>query len=161
MARTPRPGYLCAGAAVFLDRLVPGLVGSQSGGTVKMGLVVVVDFDLEELVGLLEVLDFLVGQERHQAPLESAEKSFDFAFGLRRGGDAVVDAQSGECALELGQRIQAVLSGGVTKEAQAIGVKAGWATVCFEGRAQETKMAPGRVGSEAAGDDFAGVVIRR
>jgi len=146
-------------AAVFLERLVPGLIGSQPGGTVKVGLVVVVDFSLEELIGLLEVLDFIVGQERHQAPLEGAEKSFDFAFGLRRGGDAVVDAQGAERSLELGQSVQAVLSGGVAKEAQASGVKAGRATMCFECWAQETKVAPSRVGSEAAGDDFAGVVI--
>ena len=119
-----------------------------------------VDLSLEKLIGLLEVLDFLVGQERHQASLEGAEKPFDFAFGLRRGGDAVVDAQSGKRTLELGEGIQTVLSGGVAKEAQTIGVKAGRATVCFEGRAQEARVAPGRIRIEAAGDDFAGVVIR-
>ncbi len=126
-----------------------------------MGLVVVVDLGLQEVVGVIMILDFLEGQETNQAPLKRAEESFNFAFGLRRGSDAVIDAQGAECALELGLSVQSVLGGGMSKEAQAVGIEAGWAAVLFERRAQQAEMTPGGVLVKTAGHDFAGVVIGR
>ena len=121
-------------ATVFLESFIPGFIGSQAGRTVAMGLIVVLDFILEELVGVIGVLDFIVGQQGDQTPLKGAKESFDFAFGLRRRSDAMINAQGGEGALKLAQGIQTILSRSVPKEAQAIGVEISRATVFFECR---------------------------
>ena len=58
-----------------------------------MVLVVILYFLLQQLIGVVVVAHFLVGEERDQAFLECAKEPFDFAFGLGRGSDAMVDAQ--------------------------------------------------------------------
>ena len=55
--------------------------------------------------------------------LEGAKAAFDFAFGLRAGGDQMGDAQGGEGALELGAGIPAIGGGLMAEQGQAIGVK--------------------------------------
>lgn len=50
-------------------------------------LVIVVNFGLEELIGLVGILNLFVGKEGDQAFLQSAEEAFDFAFCLRGRGD--------------------------------------------------------------------------
>lgn len=126
-----------------------------------MGSVVVVNLALQEVVGVIVVLDFLKGQEVHQAPLEGAEESLDFALGLRRGGHTVIDAQGREGPLKLGVCVQAVLGRSVAKEAQTVGIETGWAAVLFKSRAQQAEMARGGVLIKAARHDFAGGIIGR
>lgn len=101
----------------FFECFVPGLVGRQARGAVEMGLVIVGDFGFQQLVGVVVVLDFLVGKERDDALLKRAEKTFDFAFGLRGWSHAMIDAKSRQSALKLAGCIQTVLRGGVAEEA--------------------------------------------
>lgn len=65
-----------------MEGLFPGLVRCQTGGAVEMSLVVVVDFTLEQLIGLIHIPDFFVSQESDQAFLECAKEPFDLALGL-------------------------------------------------------------------------------
>ena len=126
-----------------------------------VGLIVVLYFTLEEVIGLIVICDFFEGQQTDQAPLESAEESLDFTFCLRRRSHAVVDPQSAESPLELGKGVQSVLGRGVAKEAQTVGIETGRAVVLFEGGTQQTEMAPSGIDIKAAGHDFARVVISR
>ena len=69
-------------ATVLLKSFFPSLIGSQPGRTMDMRLVVVLDLGLEQFIGVGVTLYFLKGKQTHQALLQSAEESLDFAFGL-------------------------------------------------------------------------------
>jgi hypothetical protein len=120
-----------------------------------MVLVVVVNLALEQFIGWVNVPDFLIPQEGHQASLERTEEPFDFALGLRRGGHAMIDAQGAQRALELGHSVQAVMSRSMAKEAQPIGIEAGWTAEPLEGGAQVAEVAPGGVDIKAASHNLA------
>jgi len=102
--------------ALLAQGFVPGLFGSEAGGAVLVEAIVASDFGSQELVGLIESLNFFVGKERDQAFLQGAKESFNFAFGLGRRCDAMVDAQGGQGALELAGGIQSVGARSVAEE---------------------------------------------
>ena len=75
-----------------------------------------VELGLEEGVGVFVVGDFFESQEADEAFLEGIETAFDFAFGGRIGCDAVIGAQGGEGALELGMGVEPISGGAMAKE---------------------------------------------
>ena len=144
----------------FLEGFVPSLIGGQAGGAADPLVIVPMDLELEQLVGLRIVLDAFIGQEGDQTFLKGVEAALDLAFGLSVRGDAVGHAQGGESALELGVGVEAVGRRAVAKEGQTVGVEGGRRAVLFEGRTQMMEVAPGGVaGHEGAGEDFTGVIV--
>ena len=121
---------------LFGQGFLPGLVGSELGGTAAGFVIVPMDLGLEEEIGGRIIGDFLIGQKGDQPFLEDLEAAFNFAFGLGIGGDPVVDAHGGEGPLELGMGVQPVCWGVVTEEGKAIGVKTGGKAELFEQAAQ-------------------------
>ena len=115
----------------------------EAGGAMFVLSIVLSDLGGQELIGVLMSLDFFIGKESHQALLQGAKESFDFAFSLRGRGDPMIDADRGQGALELGEGIQAVGRGGVAEKAQAIGIEVGWAAVAFKTGPQEAEVTPG------------------
>ena len=88
------------------------------------------------------------------------EAAFDFAFGLRVRGHAMIDAQAQERALELTAGLDLGLGAGGAKEAQSVGVDGGRKSVSLERGAEVTKVCPSGVRRhEAARDQFAGVIV--
>jgi hypothetical protein len=73
----------------------------------------------------------------------------------------MINAQSTERALKLAQRIQPILSRGMAKETQAVGVEGVRTMVLLESGPEQTKMAPGSIRIKAASDDFTRVIIGR
>lgn len=112
--------------------LIPGLVGGELGGATAGFVIVPVELGFEELVGWEIIGDFFVGQQGDQAFLEDLETAFDFAFGGGIWGDAMVGAQSGEGALELGMGVQAVSGGAMSKERKAIGIETSRQAIDFD-----------------------------
>lgn len=144
----------------FLEGFIPSLIGGQAGGATDMLVIVPVDLELEQVVGLRVVLDAFKGQEADQTFLERVEAALDLAFGLGVRGDPVGDAQGGEGALELGVGVEAVGRGTVAEERQAVGVEGGGRAVLFQGGTQMMEVAPGGIaGHEGAGDDFPGMIV--
>ena len=120
-----------------------------------------VELGVEESIGVFVVGDFFKSQETDQSFLEGIKATFDFAFGGRIGGDAVIGAQGGESALELGMGVEPVSGGAMAKEGEAVGIKTGWQAVGFDGPAQMLEMIPSGVAAdEGTGNDFAGVIIQ-
>ena len=106
--------------------------------------------------------DFLVGQKGDDAFLEGAKAAFDFAFGLRAGGDQMGDAQGGEGALELGARIPAIGRGLMAEQGQTIGVKSYRDAVEGKDAAEVLEVVPSGVGgNKDGGQEFARVIIHR
>ncbi len=146
--------------AFFLERQFPGGVGSQVRGATDVVLVVPINLDFEQRVGVFVVGDFFIGQQGDQPILQGAKAPFDFAFGLGIGSDAMSHAQRGKGALELGVVVEPVGRGGVAEESQPIGVKASRRAVLFNDRAKVSKVPPsGVAGGEGAAEDFAGVIV--
>jgi len=146
--------------AFFLERFIPGLAGNQAGGAMAVGGIVASNFLLQQLIGLWVVLDLFIGKEGDQALLQGAKEPLDFAFGLRGRSHAMIDTQATQGALELAQGVQAVGGGGVAKKAQTIGIEIRGTTAAFQAGPQVAEVVPGGIGVEAAGDNFAGVIIR-
>ena len=63
-------------------------------GAALAGVVLAMEFHLEDLVGVLRSGDFCVREEGDEAALKGAEATFDFAFGLGRGRDEMGDAET-------------------------------------------------------------------
>lgn len=77
--------------ALFCEGFVPGFIGGEAGGAMSVRSIVVSDFGVQELVGVLVSVDLFIGKESYQPSLHRAEEPFNFAFGLRGGSDTVVD----------------------------------------------------------------------
>ena len=92
--------------------------------------------------------DFLIGQKGDDALLEGAKAAFDFAFGLRAGGDQMGDAQGGKGALELGAGIAVIGHGVMAEEAQAVGVDHQGQAVLEKEAAKMLEMIPSGVGGD-------------
>ena len=107
--------------ALLRQRLVPSRIGAVSGGAADGGILVGELAVQDDLRGGV-IADAFVSQERDQALLQGAKAAFDFAFGLRAGGDQMSHAQGGKGALELRTGIAVIGHRIMTKEAQAIGV---------------------------------------
>ena len=148
--------------AFFFEGQVPGGVGSQAGGATNVVLVVPVDLDLQQRIGLFVVSDFFVGQKGDQPILKGAKAALDFTFGGRVGSDAMGHTQRGKGTLELRVSIEPVGGGSVAEERQTIGVQASGQAVFFNEVAKVSKVRPsGVAGSEGTAEDFAGVIIKR
>lgn len=106
------------------------------------------DLAVQDDLGGGIIRDVFVSQERHQAQLQGAKAAFDFAFGLRTGGDQMGHPQGGEGALELRTRIPVIGHGIMTKEAQAVGVDDERQGVLEKEPAKMLEMIPGGVGGD-------------
>ena len=106
-------------------RLRPGFgpsgLGTPAGGAADGGILVG-DLAIQDDLRGGVIADVFISQERHQALLQGAKAAFDFAFGLRAGGDQMSYPQGGEGALELGTGIAVIGHGIMAKEAQAVGI---------------------------------------
>jgi len=66
----------------FGHRSFPSLLGCEACRAVSVVLVVVFNFVLEELIGVLVVAYFLIRKQSDQTLLERAKEPLDLAFGL-------------------------------------------------------------------------------
>ena len=74
------------GGALFCQGFFPGRIGAEAGGAAN-GDILALNLSVEDdLCGGI-VADFFIGQDCHQAFLQGSKAAFDFAFGLRTGGD--------------------------------------------------------------------------
>lgn len=155
-------GHGAEAITFFFKCQFPGGVWGQVGGATNMVLIMPVDLGLEQGVSVFVVGDFFIGQEGDEPVLESAEAAFDFAFGGSVWSHAMGGTQGRKSALELGMGVEPVGGGGVAKEGQAIGVKAGGQSVCFQEGTKMSEVRPsGVAGGEDPAEDFTGVVIER
>ena len=67
--------------ASFGQCFFPSLVGRQPGAGVPMVLVVMVDLLLEQLVRLVVITHFFIGEKSDEPPLKCPKEPLDFAFG--------------------------------------------------------------------------------
>lgn len=146
------------GALFFLGfgaGVVRGQAGGAADGSILTGQLAGQQFLSGGVIG-----DLLEGQKGDEALLEGAKAAFDFAFGLRAGGDQMRDAQGGEGALELRTWIAVVARGLMAKQGQAIGVDRHRSAVEGERAAKVLEVVPSGVGGdEDGGHEFAGMVI--
>ena len=133
--------------ASFPQGLVPSRIGAVARGAANGGILVGYLAIQDDLSGGV-IADAFVSQERYQALLQGGKAAFDFAFGLRAGGDQMGHAQSGEGALELGTGIPIIGHGIMAKEAQAIGVDDQRQVVLEKEAAKMLEMIPGRIGGD-------------
>jgi len=104
--------------------------------------------------------DLFIGQDGHQPFLQSSKAAFDFAFGLRAGGDQMGDPESGEGALELRAGIAVIGHGIMAEEAEAVGVYHHRQTVLEKEAAEMLEVIPSGVGGdEDRAQEFAGMVV--
>jgi len=104
--------------------------------------------------------DFFVSQDCHQTFLHGSKATFDFAFGLRTGGDQMSDAKSGEGALEFGAGITVIGHGIMAKEAETVGVDHHGQAVPEKETAKMLEVIPGRIGgNKDCTQEFARMVI--
>lgn len=152
-------GARAPGRAAFAQGQGAGRVGRLLGGAAA-GAVWAGQFAVEQLLGGGVGGDARVGQERDQTVLKGAEAAFDFAFGLRAGGDEVGDAQGGEGALELGAWLVAARGGHMAEQGQAVGVEGQGQAVGGEEAAEVLEVMPGGVrGDEGGPEQRAGMVV--
>ncbi|SRR5712692_7212878 len=102
--------------AFFSERQIPGVIWSQAGRAADMVLVLPINLDLEQSIGIRVIGDFFEGQESDEAVLESAKAAFDFAFCGSIWSDAMSDPQGGKSALELGVGIESIGRGGMAEK---------------------------------------------
>ena len=74
------------------ERIVPDGEGDETGAALA-GVVLPVEFHLEDDICLLRSGDFCVGKQGDHSALEGAETAFDFTFGLGRGRDEMSHAE--------------------------------------------------------------------
>ena len=145
--------------ALFCLGLGPGVVRGETGGTAD-GAVLAGQFAGQQFLGGGISGDFLIGQKRDDSFLEGAKAAFDFAFGLRAGGDQMGNAQGGQRALELRARITAIAGGLMAEQGQAIGVEGLGQAVEGKRAAKVLEMVPSGVRrNKDGGQEFARVVI--
>jgi hypothetical protein len=144
---------------VFSQRFFPHFQWDPACAALD-GAVLTMDFHLEDFVGALPSLDSGVRQEGDEAFLESAEASFDFAFGLGSWRDEVSDGEAQQGALELASGIAVIVAGTWTEEAQSVCVDGFWQAVCFEDAPEMAEVIPSRLsGDEAARNIETGMVV--
>lgn len=145
--------------ALFCQSLLPGRIGAEAGGAANGG-VLALDLPVEDDLRGGIVADFFIGHDGDQAFLEGSKTAFDFAFGLRAGGDEMGYAQSGEGALKLGTRIPIIGHGIMAKEAEAVGVHDHRQAVLEKEAAEMLEMIPRGVGGDKdRAEKFAGMII--
>ena len=104
--------------------------------------------------------DLFIGQDGHQPLLQSAEASFDFAFGLGAGGDQMGDSEGAEGALELRAGIAVIGHGIMAKEAEAVGVYHHRQAVLEKEAPEMLEVIPSGVGGdEDRAQELAGMVV--
>jgi len=74
--------------------------------------------------------------------LESAEASFNLAFGLGRGRHEMGDLQGAQSALELALRVAVIVAGTRAEKAQSVGIDDLWQAVAFECVAKVQEVVP-------------------
>ena len=104
--------------------------------------------------------DLFIGQDCHQPLLQSSKAAFDFAFGLRAGGDQMGDPEGGEGALELRAWIAVIGHGIMAEEAEAVRVYHHRQAVPEKEAAEMLEVIPSGVGGdEDRAQEFAGMVV--
>ena len=135
------------GRALLRQGFGPSGIGTQAGGAADGGILVG-DLAIQDDLRGGVIADVFISQERHQALLQGAKAAFDFAFGLRAGGDQMSYPQGGEGALELGTGIAVIGHGIMAKEAQAVGIDDQRQGVLEKEPAKMLEMIPGGVGGD-------------
>jgi hypothetical protein len=79
-------------------------------------------------------------KECNETFLEGAKASFDFAFGLRERGNEVSDANGSQSALEMTARVEVIVRGAWTEEAQAVIIDGLGDAEALEGFAEVEEM---------------------
>jgi hypothetical protein len=147
------------GRALFRKGLVPSHVGAVAGGAADGGILVG-DLAIQDDLSGGVIADLFVSQQRHQALLQGSKAAFDFAFGLRAGGDQMGHAQGGEGALELGTGIAIIGHGIMAKEAEAIGVDHQRQPVLEKETAKMLEVIPRGIGGDKdRAQKFSGMII--
>ena len=147
------------GGALLRQGFGPSGIGTQAGGAADGGILVG-DLAIQDDLSGGVIADVFISQERHQALLQGAKAAFDFAFGLRTGGDQMGHAQGGEGALELGTGIAVIGHGIMAKEAQAVGINDQRQGVLEKEPAKMLEMIPGGVGGDKdRAQELAGMII--
>lgn len=144
---------------IFLEGLIPGVVGNEPSCAADIVGVIVSDLILEERIGLVVIVNAFVGQERHEAFLKVAEAPLDLAFGWRVRGDPMGDTQGREGSLELGMGVQTIGSGGMAKEGQAVSIEGCRRAGILQNGADQTEVFPGGIRCESPGHDSSGVIV--
>jgi len=145
--------------ALFCQGFRPGRIGAEAGSAANGGILAL-HLAVEHALGGGIVADFFIGQDGHQAFLQSAKAAFNLAFGLRAGSDQVGYPQCGEGALELGAGIAVIGHGIVAKEAEAVGVHDQRQAVLEKETAKMLEMIPRGVSGDKDGtEEFAGMII--
>jgi hypothetical protein len=139
--------------------LLEEVVGDFASGRV-FGGVLAFDFHLEDFVCVFVGVGLGMRQECDEAFLEGAEAAFDFTFGLRGGSNEVGNPDGSQGALELAARVEVVVRGAWSKEAQAVGVNGLGDTEGLENPTEVEEVGPsGVAGDESSSDVEAGVVV--
>src|SRR5258708_38524884 len=100
---------------LFCQGFLPGRIGAEAGGAANGGILAL-DLSVEhDLCGGIAA-DFFISQDCHQGVLQGAKVAFDFAFGLRTGGDEMGDTQGGEGTVELRTRVMVISHGIMAKQ---------------------------------------------
>ena len=147
------------GRALLRQGLVPSGVWAVARGAADGGILVG-DLAIQDDLGGGVIADLFVSQQRDQALLQSAKAAFDFAFGLRAGGDQMGHAQGGEGALELRTGIPVIGHGIMAKKAEAIGVDDQRQAVLEKEPAKMLEMIPRRIGGDKdRAQKFSGMII--
>ena len=145
--------------ALLRQCLVPSGIGAGARRAADGGILVG-DLAVQDDLSGGVIADVFVSQERDQALLEGAKAAFDFAFGLRTGGDEMGYAQGGEGALELRTGIAVIGHGIVAKEAEPIGVHDQRQVVLEKEPAEMLEMIPRRIGrNKDRAQKFSGMIV--
>jgi len=133
------PGAGGSGAqdgALFGQRLVPSGLGCRAQFAVDFVSVGVRSQLVEQVIGTVELMDLVGGQQGREAFLPVVVAAFDFAFGLGRGGVAQGHAVKVEGSAELGEGV-----GGVgEEEGVVIDVEGQGQAVGDKGAGQKVQM---------------------
>ena len=147
------------GRALLRQGFGPSGIGTQAGGAADGGILVG-DLAIQDDLSGRVIADVFIGQQRHQTLLQGSETTFDFAFGLRAGGDQMGHAQGGEGALELGTGIPIIGQGIMAKEAQAVGIDDQRQGVLEKEPAKMLEVIPSGVGGdEDRAQEFSRMII--
>ena len=148
----------CEGA-LFCQGFLPGCIGAQAGGTANGGILAL-DLPVEHDLCGGEAADLFIGQDCHQAFLQSSKAAFDLAFGLRAGSNQMSYTQCREGALELRTGIPVIGHGIMAKEAEAVGVHDHRQAMPEKEAAKMLEMIPSSVGGDKDGtQELAGMIV--
>lgn len=116
--------------------------GGHAPGQAQDGVILALDFHLQNFVCRLVRNDFFVCQEGDEPVLKGKKTPLDFALGLRGWGDQMGDSEPFERPLELAFGVLVIVRAAQTEKAQCVGVNRFGQAVGFECTAKMAKVVP-------------------